>query len=79
MKALVTNIFSSLFFLGFSFTPAAGIRHGDFLNIISPKVTTQMNDLLASEFPYEKAKHALDNIGDLKAPGADGMPAIFLL
>lgn len=63
MKALLTNYSSSLF------TPVAGIRHGDFLSIISPKVTTQMNELLVAEFTEEKVKRALDNISDLKAPG----------
>lgn len=32
-----------------------------------------MNDLLLKEYMREEIKHALDDIGDLKAPGADGM------
>jgi hypothetical protein len=36
-----------------------------------------MNDLLTSEFTREEVKAALDGMGDLKAPGADGMLAIF--
>jgi hypothetical protein len=32
---------------------------------------------LAAEFTREEIKAALDRIGDLKAPGADGMPTIF--
>jgi hypothetical protein len=36
-----------------------------------------MNDYLLKEFSEEEVKRALDTIGDLKAPGPDGMPSIF--
>jgi hypothetical protein len=36
-----------------------------------------MNEALLKEFTREEVKKALDAIGDLKAPGPDGMPAIF--
>jgi hypothetical protein len=36
-----------------------------------------MNTSLTREFMEEEVKGALDSIGDLKAPGPDGMPAIF--
>jgi hypothetical protein len=36
-----------------------------------------MNEHLMAEFTREEIKEALDSIGDLKAPGVDGMPAIF--
>jgi hypothetical protein len=36
-----------------------------------------MNDYLLKEFSEEEVKRALDAIGDLKAPGPDGMPSIF--
>ena len=36
-----------------------------------------MNDYLMAEFTKEEIKVALDSIGDMKAPGPDGMPAIF--
>lgn len=42
-----------------------------------PCVTTEMNVSLTKEFTHEEIKCALDLIGDLKAPGPDGMPAIF--
>lgn len=71
MKALVTDYFSSIF------TPVAGLPYGDFLNIIEPKITDQMNAFLMADFTADEVKKALDSIGDLKAPGADGMPAIF--
>jgi hypothetical protein len=36
-----------------------------------------MNDGLAKEFTEEEVKAALNSIGDLKAPGPDGMPSVF--
>jgi hypothetical protein len=36
-----------------------------------------MNDELVREFSHEEVKCALDAIGDMKAPGPDGMPALF--
>jgi hypothetical protein len=47
------------------------------LEWVMPRVTSEMNDFLASEYSEEEVKKALDDMGDLKAPGADGMPAIF--
>lgn len=45
--------------------------------MIQPRVTSQMNEILCSEYSEEEVKNALDSIGDLKAPGPDGMPAVF--
>jgi hypothetical protein len=36
-----------------------------------------MNECLQAEYIEEEVKRALDDMGDLKAPGEDGMPAIF--
>jgi hypothetical protein len=36
-----------------------------------------MNENLIKEFTREEMKLALDSIGDLKAPGPDGMPTTF--
>lgn len=36
-----------------------------------------MNILLMAPFIVEDVRKALESIGDLKAPGLDGMPAIF--
>jgi hypothetical protein len=41
------------------------------------KVIAQKNANLLSEVTDEEIKKALDNIGDLKAPGIDGMPSLF--
>lgn len=44
---------------------------------INPKVSTPMNDGLLQPFTVEEVKMGLDAIGDLKAPGADGMTSLF--
>ena len=41
------------------------------------KVTEPMNDSLLKDFTADEVRRALDNIGDLKAPGPDGMSVIF--
>jgi hypothetical protein len=41
------------------------------------KVTNEMNDALIQEYNADEVKNALDSIGDMKAPGPDGMPSIF--
>ena len=71
MKAHITNYFSSLF------TPMAGADAPDILSRIAPKVTDQMNEFLSAEFTREEVKMALDDFGDLKAPGGDGLSAVF--
>lgn len=47
------------------------------LDAVLTSITLEMNDLLLGEFTPEEVKAALDAIGDLKAPGPDGMPPIF--
>ena len=47
------------------------------LEAVEPCVTEAMNDHLTAEFSEEEIKRALDSIGDLKAPGPDGMPLVF--
>lgn len=44
---------------------------------IRRKVTSDMNQLLLAPFDREEVRKALFNIGDLKAPGPDGLHAIF--
>ncbi|XP_045083333.1 uncharacterized protein [Aegilops tauschii subsp. strangulata] len=55
----------------------SGPNFNQALQAVQPKLTPQMNDLLIKEYTVEEVKRALDDMGDLKAPGADGMPAIF--
>jgi len=40
-------------------------------------VTSEMNSGLLQDFSREEVYAALKSIGNLKAPGPDGMPAIF--
>ena len=47
------------------------------LQVVQPQVTPAMNEQLMEDFTDEEIKEALDNIGDLKASGPDGMATIF--
>ena len=49
----------------------------DVLNAVKLKVTPEMNQGLLAPFSYDEVKYALFSIGDLKAPGPDGLHAIF--
>ncbi|XP_051204973.1 uncharacterized protein [Lolium perenne] len=49
----------------------------ELLDKIQPKVTPIMNDGLLAPFNAEEVKKAAFAIGDLKAPGPDGLHAIF--
>ena len=71
IKMLITNFYKSLF------ESHAGSRYNELLDHVQPKVTPDMNNFLLKEYTVEEIKQNLDDIGDLKAPGADGMPTIF--
>lgn len=71
-KAVITNYFLNLF----RSTNTTGAAE-QLLNVIEPRVSPEMNDLLGWAFTRDEIKKALDSIGDLKAPGLDGMPSIF--
>ncbi|XP_071676904.1 uncharacterized protein [Lolium perenne] len=47
------------------------------LNKVTPRVTSIMNDKLLAPFSADDVKKAAFSIGDLKAPGPDGLHAIF--
>jgi hypothetical protein len=47
------------------------------INKVQPCVTEEMNSRLRAPYTREEVKKALFNIGDLKAPGPDGLHAIF--
>lgn len=47
------------------------------LSCVQSQVTNEMNDGLASPFTSEEVWNALLDMGDLKVPGADGLPVIF--
>ena len=47
------------------------------LEKVQPKVTYQMNTFLMAPYMAEDVKKAVFSIGDLKAPGPNGLHAIF--
>jgi hypothetical protein len=47
------------------------------LEKIMPRINQTMNDKLLEPFTVEEVKQAIFSIGDLKAPGLDGLHAIF--
>jgi hypothetical protein len=73
-KAFISNYFSQLFRTS---VIDGGEHLQQLLAAVQPGVTLEMNNLLTAEFTTDEIKRALDAIGDLKAPGPDGMPAIF--
>lgn len=58
------------------FTSSAGDRVVELIDKVQPRVTTAMRADMDVEFTHEEVKAALDHIGDLKAPGPDGMPSV---
>jgi hypothetical protein len=68
---MVQNYFSYLFQSGFL------MMDQSVLDAVEEKVTTDMNRSLLADFTPEEVKKALFAIGDLKAPGPDGLHAIF--
>lgn len=73
-KSFITNHFINLFR---SNTGDVGSSTQQVLDAVVPRVTSDMNEMLTAEFTADEVKCALDSIGDLKAPGPDGMPAVF--
>ena len=47
------------------------------LNAVQSKVTDDMQEFLSSEFTAEEVKVVLFQMGPTKAPGPDGMNALF--
>lgn len=68
MLSLVTNYYTSLF------QSNAGAGYDELLQRVPRRVDGHMNDELMKEYSEEEIKAALENMGDLKAPGSDGMP-----
>jgi hypothetical protein len=59
------------------FTATTGSRMDELLQQVSGRVTEEMNNTLLQPFTAEEVKSGLDAIGDLKAPGSDGMTSLF--
>lgn len=71
LKTFIANQYQQLFML------AAGEQMEEVLSCVQSQVTNEMNDGLAAPFTSEEVWNALLDMGDLKAPGADGLPVIF--
>jgi hypothetical protein len=72
MKEVATNYFSNLFS-----SSSSGVRVEELLCHVDTRVTQNMNEMLCKEYTSEEVTEALQSIGDLKAPGPDGMHSIF--
>jgi hypothetical protein len=71
LNPLIQNYFTDLFSSGNQvFDPS-------FMEKVRPKVSTDMNNMLIAPFTADDVKRAVFSIGDLKAPGPDGLHAIF--
>ncbi|WVZ57425.1 hypothetical protein U9M48_007811 [Paspalum notatum var. saurae] len=71
LKHFITNHYKCLF------SSCSGQRVTDVLQAVKRKVTSSMNEFLLKSFTGEEVEEALNGIGDLKAPGPDGIPSIF--
>ena len=71
LKGFIANQYSQLF------QCCAATQMDRVLNCVLRRVTPEMNETLLAPFTGEEVWRALESIGDLKAPGADGFPAIF--
>ncbi|XP_072146497.1 uncharacterized protein [Setaria viridis] len=71
MGAMVKDYFGTLF------TREVLEVEDGILNDVDRRVTSAMNQALLEPFTREEVKKALFSIGDLKAPGPDGLHAIF--
>lgn len=71
LKPFITNHYKSLF------SSRAGQRVNEVLQAVERKVSPSMNETLLKTFAEDEVEEALNSIGDLKAPGPDGMPSIF--
>jgi hypothetical protein len=54
------------------------VYHPDLATIakVQPRVTPAINNILTADYTCDEVKKALFNIGDLKAPGPDGLHAV---
>ena len=71
MNMMVKEFFTNLF------TSEVHEVDQEVLRDVNRRVTTDMNHILLAPFSREEVKNALFSIGDLKAPGPDGLHAIF--
>ena len=71
LAILINDFFSGLF------TSKVNAANEEVLDKVKPRVMPAMNDHLLAPFTSEEVRKALFDIGDLKAPGPDGLHAAF--
>jgi hypothetical protein len=72
LNPMIVNYFTNLFSTDNpAIVPA-------FMEKVIPKVTPEMNDMLTAPFAADEVKKVVFSIGDLKAPGPDGLHAFFI-
>ena len=71
LKSFIANQFQHLFL------SSAGNQMEEVLRCVPTRVTHEMNERLEAPFSADDIWAALQDMGDLKAPGADGIPSIF--
>ena len=71
MRSLIADYFQILF------SSEVVVSDATVLNKVKPKVMRYMNESLLAPYTAEEVKKALFSIGGLKAPGPDGLHAIF--
>jgi hypothetical protein len=71
LKPFILDYFSNLFSSEVNMTDPAVLQK------VMPKVTAQMNERLMAPFSVDDVRKAVFSIGDYKAPGSDGLHAIF--
>jgi hypothetical protein len=72
LKSFIANQYQQLF------KSCARTHFDEVLNCVDPRVTEEMNEASIKPFTGEEISNALESIGDLKAPGADGIAVYFL-
>jgi len=71
LKSFIANQYQQLFM------SSAGSQIEEVLGCIHEKVTWEMNDNMTAPFSSDEVWAALKDMGELKAPGADGTPVVF--
>jgi len=71
LKAFIANQYQDLFMSN------AGVQMEEVLGCVHTRVSHEMNECLEAPFSDDEVWKALQEMGDLKAPGADGIPSIF--
>jgi hypothetical protein len=71
LKTFIANQYQELFM------STAGTHAEEVLDCVQVKVTQNTNESMAAPISREEVWEALKDMGELKGPGADGMPVLF--